>query len=98
MDTSSPLAAMRPAPPPFGQADLFGSHHRSHLAPSNPLEAGSLNNLRDHFGFQRPNADFFNVKSVRGSSPTTSLAADLSQNFRINDARWVVGDCESAVF
>lgn len=28
--------------------------------------------------------DYFNLKSVRGSSPTTTLAADLSQNFHID--------------
>lgn len=40
---------------------------------------------------QRTKADYFNLKSVRGSSPTTSLAADLCQNFRIDaDARYVV--------
>lgn len=34
--------------------------------------------------------DYFSVKGVHGSSPTASLAADLSQNFRIdNDARYV---------
>lgn len=34
--------------------------------------------------------DYFNVKGVNGSSPTASLAADLSQNFRIdNEARQV---------
>lgn len=33
--------------------------------------------------------DYFNVKPGHGSSPTASLAADLSQNFRINEARLV---------
>lgn len=34
--------------------------------------------------------DYFNIKGVNGSSPTASLAADLSQNFRIdNEARSV---------
>lgn len=32
--------------------------------------------------------EYFNVKGVHGSSPTASLVADLSQNFRIdNEAR-----------
>lgn len=32
--------------------------------------------------------DYFNAKGVHGSSPTASLVADLSQNFRIdNEAR-----------
>lgn len=33
--------------------------------------------------------DYFGLKPVRGSSPTASLAADLSQNFHI-DQRWVI--------
>ncbi|KXX80808.1 M-phase inducer phosphatase [Madurella mycetomatis] len=70
METSSPLAAMRPAPP----GNLFGPH----LVPS-PLGP-------NQFGFQRPNPEYFNVKAVRGSSPAASLAADLSQNFKLNDA------------
>ncbi|KAM0535976.1 hypothetical protein ACHAQF_005377 [Verticillium nonalfalfae] len=32
----------------------------------------------------KPNPDYFNVKDVRGSSPAASLAADLSQNFRLD--------------
>lgn len=28
--------------------------------------------------------DYFNMKPVRGTSPTASLAADLSQNFHID--------------
>lgn len=32
--------------------------------------------------------DYFKLKPVRGSSPTASLAADLSQNFHI-DRRFV---------
>jgi M-phase inducer tyrosine phosphatase len=33
---------------------------------------------------KRSNPDYFNMKPVRGSSPTASLAADLSQNFHID--------------
>jgi len=33
--------------------------------------------------------DYFNMNPLRSSSPTTSLAADLSQNFHI-DQRFVV--------
>lgn len=34
--------------------------------------------------------DYFNVKEFQGSSPAASLAADLSQNFRIDtDIRFV---------
>lgn len=79
MDASSPLAAMRP-PSMFGQRDVFGSE-RDSLA-FNPFGAG-FNNGRG----QMRKLDYFNVRSMRGSSPTASLAADLSQNFRIDDAR-----------
>jgi M-phase inducer tyrosine phosphatase len=76
METSSPLAAMRPAPPStFSQSNIFGPR----LVPS-PLG-------RTQFTFQLPNADYFNPKALRGSSPGASLAADLSQNFKLNEAR-----------
>ncbi|KAJ1327497.1 M-phase inducer tyrosine phosphatase [Microdochium nivale] len=72
MDTSSPLAAMHPAPPPS-----WGQHHHGFMSTGNPFAAVPLQ-------LQRTKADYFNLKSVRGSSPTTSLAADLCQNFRID--------------
>ncbi|KAK3393471.1 hypothetical protein B0H63DRAFT_18253 [Podospora didyma] len=85
METSSPLAAMRPAPPSFGgQRDIFGSHNGLY-APTSSLGSGSLS-LREQFSFQQPQRSYFNVKAVRGSSPSASLAADLSQNFKLNDA------------
>ncbi|KAL2270275.1 hypothetical protein VTJ83DRAFT_2459 [Remersonia thermophila] len=75
METSSPLAAMRPAPPSsFGQSNIFGPR----LVHS-PLG-------RTQFTFQIPKADFLSNKGARGSSPGASLAADLSQNFKLNDA------------
>ena len=86
METSSPLAAMRPAPPAFGQRGLFGSR-AVHLAPS--AFAASSRALCDQFNFQRPSGDYFNIRTIQGSSPTGSLAADLSQNFKLNDARLV---------
>ncbi|KAI0125854.1 rhodanese-like domain-containing protein [Xylariales sp. AK1849] len=81
MDASSPLAAMHPAP-----AGAWGQHHdmyRSHarLNAGNAFGSGTLN-IREQL--QRSKPDYFNLKSVRGSSPTASLAADLSQNFRID--------------
>lgn len=84
MEDSSPLAAMhRPVPvPSWGGNDLFRSHAHSHLSGG----AGSLS-LRERL--HKPNPDYFNVKDVRGSSPAASLAADLSQNFRLDsDARY----------
>lgn len=77
MEASSPLAAMRPAPPSsFGQGNLFGP----------PIGAGHLGS--GQFNFQRANQEY--LKGVRGSSPAASLAADLSQNFKLNDARSVL--------
>lgn len=37
---------------------------------------------------KKSRADYFDMQPVRGSSPTASLAADLSQNFHI-DQRYV---------
>lgn len=39
---------------------------------------------------KKSSSDYFNMKPIRGSSPTASLAADLSQNFHI-DQRYVDG-------
>jgi M-phase inducer tyrosine phosphatase len=40
----------------------------------------------------KSSCDYFTLKPVRGLSPTTSLAADLSQNFHI-EQRYVVSFC-----
>ena len=40
--------------------------------------------LKDFYGMKQSNQDYFNLKPTRGSSPTVSLAADLSQNFHID--------------
>lgn len=81
METSSPLAALRPAPPVFGGRGLFAPRN-AHLGPS-AFGAGAVN-MRDQFNLQRSNPDYFNV-NLRGDSPAASLAADLSQNFKLND-------------
>lgn len=88
METSSPLAAMRPPPAPFGQRGLFQSHHAYPHLSMNPRGSGTFG-LRDQFTnhLQRPYPDYLNSKSVQGSSPAASLAADLSQNFTITDTR-----------
>lgn len=84
MEASSPLAAMHPpAAPSFGHPDMFRSH--SHAA-YNGESRGSGILFRDRIK-PKNRPDYFNVK---GSSPTASLAADLSQNFRLdNEARCV---------
>ncbi|KAI1409022.1 Rhodanese-like protein [Hypoxylon sp. FL1857] len=66
---------MRPAPAPaFGQP-----HH--YFSSRNPFGSGNIG-IREQL--QRTKPDYFNFGSVRGSSPAASLAADLSQNFRID--------------
>ena len=76
---SSPLAAMHPAPIPS-----WGRHRNSPMDMGNPFGSSTFN-IRDQL--QRTKPDYFNM---RGSSPSASLAADLSQNFRIdNESRYV---------
>lgn len=84
MEASSPLAAlhrpMMPAPS-WGGRDAFrpGPHSRY-----SPAASGTFS-LREQLHKGGP--DYFSLKEVRGSSPAASLAADLSQNFRLdNDA------------
>jgi M-phase inducer tyrosine phosphatase len=85
MEFSSPLAAMQPPPRPFG----FGRDITNVPRPRhNPFGKANFN-FRD-LSMKRPSSDYFSLKSgVRGSSPTASLAADLSQNFHI-DQRYVL--------
>ncbi|TVY60743.1 M-phase inducer phosphatase [Lachnellula suecica] len=85
MEASSPLAAMQP--PSFmhgwGRNDMYTSHPHAHLAA--PSFGPGAFNFRD-LSMKRPSRqpDYFTMKPVRGSSPTASLAADLSQNFHID--------------
>ncbi|RCI15276.1 hypothetical protein L249_6900 [Ophiocordyceps polyrhachis-furcata BCC 54312] len=79
MEASSPLAAlhrpMMPAPS-WGGRDVFRSG-------PHPRYSSALREQLHKCG----GPDYFNFKEVRGSSPAASLAADLSQNFRLdNDA------------
>lgn len=77
MDGSSPLAAMHPAPAPSW---CCPSH--SPFGAPNPFRIGR-SGIRDQL--QRTKPDYFNVKAARGSSPSISLAADLSQNFSLEN-------------
>ncbi|KAI2638239.1 M-phase inducer phosphatase [Xylaria nigripes] len=79
MNSSSPLAAMRPAPAP---APAWGRPSHGPFGSGNPFGSARLN-MRDQL--QRSRAEFFDVKAVRGSSPSASLAADLSQNFCLDN-------------
>jgi M-phase inducer tyrosine phosphatase len=84
MEQSSPLAAMQP--PSF-----FLGHHgcRSEVPTSYPsfppVKSFGPNsfNFKD-LSMKKPQSDYFTLKPVRGSSPTSSLVADLSQNFHID--------------
>ncbi|KAJ4411768.1 m-phase inducer phosphatase [Didymella pomorum] len=89
MEMSSPLAAMQPPaaiPGPWG--------YRRDLPPSKPLfgahNLGSKNfNFRD-MSMRKADvstAGYFGIQPMRGSSPTASLAADMSSNLHV-DQRW----------
>ncbi|KAF5025022.1 hypothetical protein F66182_2890 [Fusarium sp. NRRL 66182] len=79
MEASSPLAALhRPSFPGWGGRDIFHGH--PHYSAS--VTTASMS-LREQM-HKHSNGDYFNVKDVRGSSPAASLAADLSQNFRLD--------------
>lgn len=83
MEASSPLAAMQ-APsfmPAWGLNDLYSSH--SHMSGASTFGPGAFN-FKD-LSMKRSNKpDYFAMRPIRGSSPTASLAADLSQNFHID--------------
>ncbi|KAF2664756.1 Rhodanese-like protein [Microthyrium microscopicum] len=82
---SSPLAAMQPPPCPsrrgWGCGDMGESLPRSN-------GAGSFGrSSKFNFAELAMSKDYFSQKlSVRGSSPSASLAADLSQNFCIDQS------------
>ena len=90
MEASSPLAAMRGPSymSAWGRSDMYISHPHAHQPISNPFASNAF----DFGGImlkepERPverDFSYFNMKPVRGSSPTTSLAVDLSQNFHID--------------
>ncbi|KAF2115512.1 M-phase inducer phosphatase-like protein [Lophiotrema nucula] len=84
MEMSSPLAAMHPPPIP----GPWG--YRRDLPASKPLFAGhtfgSKNfNFRD-MSMKKPGSDYFTLQPVRGSSPTASLAADMSSNLHVDQS------------
>lgn len=69
--------------PTWGRNDLYTSHAHSRMSGSTNFGPGAFN-FKD-LSMKRPNLDYFAMKQpVRGSSPTASLAADLSQNFHID--------------
>ncbi|KAI9738760.1 MAG: cell division cycle- protein [Cirrosporium novae-zelandiae] len=81
MEGSSPLAAMQPPSMRFGDwgSCMEGPTSYSQLAAANRMG-------HDIFNFKRSPSDYFNLKPLRGSSPAASLAADISQNFHIDQS------------
>lgn len=87
MEFSSPLAAMRPPPyPAWGSRKDLPVTGRS-MYHSFQTYGPDRFNFKDMSMYQpqkpaRP--DYFTLKPVRGSSPTSSLTADLDANFHID--------------
>jgi len=84
MEMSSPLAAMRPPPMPA----LAPWGYRRDLPPSKPLFGAHTFgqksfNFRD-MSMKKSNPDYFTLQPVQGSSPTASLAADMSSNLHVD--------------
>lgn len=83
VEASSPLAAMQP--PSF----MGHCGYRLDAPPSYSAFVTAKNfgpqsfNFRD-LSMKRPQVEYFDLNPVRGSSPTASLAADLSQNCHID--------------
>lgn len=81
---SSPLAAMHQGSAWGTASSIFGHGHYTTTS-----SAHSSVGLREQL--HKNAADYFNVKNIRGCSPAASLAADISQNFRLdNEARFVL--------
>ncbi|KAK5235484.1 m-phase inducer phosphatase [Exophiala xenobiotica] len=85
IEASSPLAAMQP------QAYLGHCGFRPDGPSSYASFAAAKSFGNNSFNFKdlsmkRSPSDYFSLKPVRGSSPTASLAADLSQNFHIDQS------------
>ncbi|PMD31391.1 Rhodanese-like protein [Hyaloscypha variabilis F] len=62
---------------------MYTSHPHGHLSTGNGFGPGSFD-FRDLSMKRSSKPDYFQMKPIRGSSPTASLAADLSQNFHID--------------
>ena len=89
MQRSSPLAAMQPMALPFGSWGCRAQAHPSYNSSYGDEFPSKLSFDTSGFNFKdlsMNNApmDYFSLRPVRGSSPTASLAADLSTNFHID--------------
>jgi hypothetical protein len=84
MEASSPLAAMQPP--------AYLPHHgfnRDFMSMAAPRSYGpndfNFKDLSMRMAMnKRSQQDYFSMKPVQSSSPTTELVADLSQNFTID--------------
>ena len=98
MERSSPLAAMQPPSLPVGPWGCRGESESSYTQYGGQYGGhygGQLNFGPSSFNFKdlsmaKAPTDYFSLKPVRGSSPTASLAADLSQNFHIDQRYYTV--------
>ncbi|KAI9886224.1 MAG: hypothetical protein M1823_001959 [Watsoniomyces obsoletus] len=90
MERSSPLAAMHPPTLP-GWGSYRSDVHQLASSPFGPRVSVGPNsfNFKD-LSMKRSSSDYFSLKPIRGSSPTASLAADLSQNFHIDQSPQLV--------
>ncbi|ETI19350.1 hypothetical protein G647_09182 [Cladophialophora carrionii CBS 160.54] len=86
IEASSPLAAMQP-PVFMGHCGGFRADAPPSYASFAAAKSFGTNsfNFRD-LSMKKSQPDYFSLKPVRGSSPTASLAADLSQNFHIDQS------------
>ncbi|KAF2747192.1 Rhodanese-like protein [Sporormia fimetaria CBS 119925] len=84
MDMSSPLAAMHPPPLPGS-----GPWANARDLPASALYARKFGqdsfNFRD-MSMKKFNPDYFALNPARGSSPTASLAADMSSNLHVDNS------------
>ncbi|KAJ5988002.1 hypothetical protein N7481_003212 [Penicillium waksmanii] len=82
MEHSSPLAAMQPP------SMMFGHCFRADAPTSYPSLSGfnqNSFNFKD-LSMKKSGSDYFNMNPLHTSSPAASLAADLSQNFHIDQS------------
>jgi len=83
IEASSPLASMQP--PMFMSRCGFGQQSLSYASFARANFGPESFNFKDLSMMRRREPDYFNMPPpVRGSSPTASLAADLSQNMNID--------------
>jgi hypothetical protein len=95
MAESSPLAALYPLSIPFGHGpwNFGGGLSQARSRPSYSLGEGF--NFKD-MSMQKKPLDYFNIRPVRGHSPTASLSLEMSQNLCIGQ-RFVRGGSSLAI-